>query len=163
MGCASSIHISDRVVYQSGKESEDSHSPQQTNTTQQGNPASALPLKPPNCKRDGETARRLQCENDSKEVWECDVSLCQGYVTIWAALAMIRLKYKLQCDPVSPFLPRVSAGVEGGDLFLPCHLSPLGHEQTELRGSMMRPMQHTQSTDVLAALSLSAFDKLTGM
>ncbi|KAF3832855.1 hypothetical protein F7725_026520 [Dissostichus mawsoni] len=50
MGCASSIHISDRVVYQSGKESEDSHSPQQTNTTQQGNPASALPLKPPSCK-----------------------------------------------------------------------------------------------------------------
>uniref|UniRef100_A0A3B4A5F8 Phosphodiesterase n=1 Tax=Periophthalmus magnuspinnatus TaxID=409849 RepID=A0A3B4A5F8_9GOBI len=39
MGCASSIHISDRVVYHSGKESEDSHSPQQTNTTQhQGNP-----------------------------------------------------------------------------------------------------------------------------
>uniref|UniRef100_A0A674A579 Phosphodiesterase n=1 Tax=Salmo trutta TaxID=8032 RepID=A0A674A579_SALTR len=30
MGCASSIHISDRVVYQSGKESDDS---QQTNTT----------------------------------------------------------------------------------------------------------------------------------
>ncbi|XP_076025681.1 high affinity cAMP-specific and IBMX-insensitive 3',5'-cyclic phosphodiesterase 8A [Genypterus blacodes] len=51
MGCASSIHISDRVVYHSGKESEDSHSPQQTNTTQhQGNPASALPLKPPSCK-----------------------------------------------------------------------------------------------------------------
>uniref|UniRef100_A0A8C6UDD3 Phosphodiesterase n=1 Tax=Neogobius melanostomus TaxID=47308 RepID=A0A8C6UDD3_9GOBI len=48
MGCASSIHISDRVVYHSGKESEDSHSPQQTNTTQQGNPASGqLPLKPP--------------------------------------------------------------------------------------------------------------------
>uniref|UniRef100_A0A8C9TNX1 Phosphodiesterase n=1 Tax=Scleropages formosus TaxID=113540 RepID=A0A8C9TNX1_SCLFO len=40
MGCASSIHISDRVVYHSGKESEDSHSPQQSNTTnQQGNPA----------------------------------------------------------------------------------------------------------------------------
>uniref|UniRef100_A0AAQ4QEK8 Phosphodiesterase n=1 Tax=Gasterosteus aculeatus aculeatus TaxID=481459 RepID=A0AAQ4QEK8_GASAC len=39
MGCASSIHISERVGYQSGKESEDSHSPQQTNTTQhQGNP-----------------------------------------------------------------------------------------------------------------------------
>lgn len=51
MGCASSIHISDRVVYHSGKESEDSHSPQQTNTTQhQGNPASGLPLKPPSCK-----------------------------------------------------------------------------------------------------------------
>uniref|UniRef100_A0AAY5KUX8 Phosphodiesterase n=1 Tax=Esox lucius TaxID=8010 RepID=A0AAY5KUX8_ESOLU len=39
MGCASSIHISDRVVYQSGKESEDS---QQTNTT----PAPGLPIKP---------------------------------------------------------------------------------------------------------------------
>ena len=51
MGCASSIHISDRVVYHSGKESEDSHSPQQTNTTQhQGNPASGLPLKPPSSK-----------------------------------------------------------------------------------------------------------------
>lgn len=51
MGCASSIHISDRVVYHSGKESEDSHSPQQTNTTlHQGNPASGLPLKPPSCK-----------------------------------------------------------------------------------------------------------------
>ncbi|KAM6943042.1 high affinity cAMP-specific and IBMX-insensitive 3',5'-cyclic phosphodiesterase 8A isoform 3-T3 [Xenentodon cancila] len=51
MGCASSIHISDRVVYHSGKESEDSHSPQQTNTTQhQGNPAAGLPLKPPSCK-----------------------------------------------------------------------------------------------------------------
>lgn len=50
MGCASSIHISDRVVYH-GKESEDSHSPQQTNATQhQGNPASGLPLKPPSCK-----------------------------------------------------------------------------------------------------------------
>uniref|UniRef100_A0A8C9S176 Phosphodiesterase n=1 Tax=Scleropages formosus TaxID=113540 RepID=A0A8C9S176_SCLFO len=46
MGCASSIHISDRVVYHSGKESEDSHSPQQSNTTnQQGNPALGLPLK----------------------------------------------------------------------------------------------------------------------
>lgn len=51
MGCASSIHISDRVVYHSGKESEDSHSPQQTNATQhQGNPVSGLPLKAPNCK-----------------------------------------------------------------------------------------------------------------
>ncbi|XP_054626028.1 high affinity cAMP-specific and IBMX-insensitive 3',5'-cyclic phosphodiesterase 8A isoform X3 [Dunckerocampus dactyliophorus] len=51
MGCASSIHISDRVVYHSGKESEDSHSPQQTNTTHhQGNPVSELPLKPPSCK-----------------------------------------------------------------------------------------------------------------
>ncbi|KAG7277369.1 hypothetical protein CRUP_025609 [Coryphaenoides rupestris] len=51
MGCASSIHISDRVVYHSGKESEDSHSPQQTNTTQhQGNPASGLPIKPVSCK-----------------------------------------------------------------------------------------------------------------
>lgn len=51
MGCASSIHISDRVVYHSGKESEDSHSPQQTNATQQqGNPLSGLPLKAPNCK-----------------------------------------------------------------------------------------------------------------
>ncbi|KAJ7994587.1 hypothetical protein DPEC_G00251020 [Dallia pectoralis] len=38
MGCASSIHISDRVVYQSGKESEDS---QQTNAT----PAPGLPIK----------------------------------------------------------------------------------------------------------------------
>uniref|UniRef100_A0AAY4DGK4 Phosphodiesterase n=1 Tax=Denticeps clupeoides TaxID=299321 RepID=A0AAY4DGK4_9TELE len=49
MGCASSIHISDRVVYHSGKESEESHSPQQTNTAtqpsqQQGNPG--LPIKP---------------------------------------------------------------------------------------------------------------------
>uniref|UniRef100_A0A673BUJ4 Phosphodiesterase n=1 Tax=Sphaeramia orbicularis TaxID=375764 RepID=A0A673BUJ4_9TELE len=35
MGCASSIHISDRVVYHSGKESEEAHSPpQHTNTTQ---------------------------------------------------------------------------------------------------------------------------------
>lgn len=51
MGCASSIHISDRVVYHSGKESEDSHSPQQTNATQhQGNPLPGLPLKAPNCK-----------------------------------------------------------------------------------------------------------------
>lgn len=55
----------------------------------------------------------------------------------------------------------MSAGVEGGDLLLPCHLSPLGHEQTELRGSMMRPMQHPQSTDVLAALSLSPFNVCT--
>ncbi|XP_061596423.1 high affinity cAMP-specific and IBMX-insensitive 3',5'-cyclic phosphodiesterase 8A isoform X3 [Cololabis saira] len=51
MGCASSIHISDRVVHHSEKGSEDSHSPQQTNTTQhQGNPAAGLPLKPPSCK-----------------------------------------------------------------------------------------------------------------
>ncbi|MCJ8733004.1 hypothetical protein PDJAM_G00218070 [Pangasius djambal] len=36
MGCASSIHISDRVVYHSGKESEDCppHSPPQGNNTQ---------------------------------------------------------------------------------------------------------------------------------
>ncbi|KAI1904152.1 hypothetical protein AGOR_G00002740 [Albula goreensis] len=50
MGCASSINISDRVVYHRGKDSEDSHSPQQTNTTlqsqQQGNPALGLPIKP---------------------------------------------------------------------------------------------------------------------
>uniref|UniRef100_A0A8C7JVP3 Phosphodiesterase n=1 Tax=Oncorhynchus kisutch TaxID=8019 RepID=A0A8C7JVP3_ONCKI len=39
MGCASSIHISDRVVYQSGKESDDS---QQTNAT----PAPGLLIKP---------------------------------------------------------------------------------------------------------------------
>lgn len=39
--------------------------------------------------------RRLQCEKDSIEVWGCDVSLCQGYVAIWPALAMIRLKYKV--------------------------------------------------------------------
>lgn len=39
--------------------------------------------------------RRLQCEKDSIEVWWCDVSLCQGYVAIWPALAMIRLKYKV--------------------------------------------------------------------
>ncbi|KAJ8249312.1 hypothetical protein GJAV_G00233440 [Gymnothorax javanicus] len=50
MGCASSINISDRVVYHRGKDSEDSHSPQQTNTTlhsqHQGNPAHELPVKP---------------------------------------------------------------------------------------------------------------------
>ncbi|XP_064168925.1 high affinity cAMP-specific and IBMX-insensitive 3',5'-cyclic phosphodiesterase 8A-like isoform X1 [Anguilla rostrata] len=50
MGCASSINISDRVVYHRGKDSEDSHSPQQTNTTlqsqHQGNPALGLPAKP---------------------------------------------------------------------------------------------------------------------
>lgn len=34
-------------------------------------------------------------EKTSKEVWEFDVSLRQGYVTIWAAMAMIRLKYKV--------------------------------------------------------------------
>ncbi|XP_061830651.1 high affinity cAMP-specific and IBMX-insensitive 3',5'-cyclic phosphodiesterase 8A isoform X1 [Nerophis lumbriciformis] len=44
MGCASSIHISDRVVYHTGKESEDSPSPQQ------GNPVSGLPVKALNCK-----------------------------------------------------------------------------------------------------------------
>lgn len=38
---------------------------------------------------------RLQCEKDSIEVWERDVSLCQGYVAIWAALSTIRLKYKV--------------------------------------------------------------------
>ncbi|XP_067246811.1 high affinity cAMP-specific and IBMX-insensitive 3',5'-cyclic phosphodiesterase 8A isoform X1 [Chanodichthys erythropterus] len=36
MGCASSIHISDRVVYHSGKESEDSHSPPQNCAQQPG-------------------------------------------------------------------------------------------------------------------------------
>ncbi|KAK1785262.1 hypothetical protein P4O66_018657 [Electrophorus voltai] len=45
MGCASSIHISDRVVYHSGKDSEDSHSPQQTNTTLHC-PQPGLPIKP---------------------------------------------------------------------------------------------------------------------
>ncbi|XP_061892714.1 high affinity cAMP-specific and IBMX-insensitive 3',5'-cyclic phosphodiesterase 8A-like [Entelurus aequoreus] len=44
MGCASSIHISDRVVYHTGKESEDSPSPQQ------GNPVSGLPVKALSCK-----------------------------------------------------------------------------------------------------------------
>uniref|UniRef100_A0A3B1JXH7 Phosphodiesterase n=1 Tax=Astyanax mexicanus TaxID=7994 RepID=A0A3B1JXH7_ASTMX len=42
MGCASSIHISDRVVYHSGKEAEDSHSPPQSNTHP------GLPVKPSN-------------------------------------------------------------------------------------------------------------------
>ncbi|KAG9341351.1 hypothetical protein JZ751_019457 [Albula glossodonta] len=55
MGCASSINISDRVVYHRGKDSEDSHSPQQTNTTlqsqQQGNPALGLPIKPSDNKK----------------------------------------------------------------------------------------------------------------
>ncbi|XP_061077100.1 high affinity cAMP-specific and IBMX-insensitive 3',5'-cyclic phosphodiesterase 8A-like isoform X2 [Conger conger] len=50
MGCASSINISDRVVYHRGKDSEDSHSPQQTNATlqsqHQGNPALGIPAKP---------------------------------------------------------------------------------------------------------------------
>ncbi|XP_036390662.1 high affinity cAMP-specific and IBMX-insensitive 3',5'-cyclic phosphodiesterase 8A-like isoform X1 [Megalops cyprinoides] len=50
MGCASSINISDRVVYHRGKDSEDSHSLQQINTTQQSqqqaNPAPGLPVKP---------------------------------------------------------------------------------------------------------------------
>lgn len=36
-----------------------------------------------------------QCEKDSVVVGECDVSLCQGYAAIWAAPAMIRLKYKV--------------------------------------------------------------------
>ncbi|XP_041082143.1 high affinity cAMP-specific and IBMX-insensitive 3',5'-cyclic phosphodiesterase 8A-like isoform X1 [Polyodon spathula] len=52
MGCASSIHISEsRVVYHSGKESEDSNSPHQTNTTatpsqqEQGNPVPGLFIK----------------------------------------------------------------------------------------------------------------------
>lgn len=39
--------------------------------------------------------RHLQCEKVSIEVWGGDVSLCQGYVAIWPALAMIRLKYKV--------------------------------------------------------------------
>lgn len=39
--------------------------------------------------------RHLQCEKVSIEVWGRDVSLCQGYVAIWPALAMIRLKYKV--------------------------------------------------------------------
>ncbi|KAJ8393093.1 hypothetical protein AAFF_G00067760 [Aldrovandia affinis] len=50
MGCASSINISDRVVYHRGKDSEDSHSAQQTNTAlqslQQGNPALGPSDKP---------------------------------------------------------------------------------------------------------------------
>ncbi|XP_053573406.1 high affinity cAMP-specific and IBMX-insensitive 3',5'-cyclic phosphodiesterase 8A isoform X2 [Bombina bombina] len=49
MGCAPSIHISDsRVVYHSGKESEDSNSPHQTNTLslqQQGNSVPGLFIK----------------------------------------------------------------------------------------------------------------------
>uniref|UniRef100_A0A5F8HHP7 Phosphodiesterase n=1 Tax=Monodelphis domestica TaxID=13616 RepID=A0A5F8HHP7_MONDO len=54
MGCAPSIHISDsRVVYHSGKESEDSTSPNQTNTTmsqqlQNSNPVPGLFIKSPN-------------------------------------------------------------------------------------------------------------------
>lgn len=43
--------------------------------------------------------KRPQCEKDSVAdsvvVGECDVSLCQGYAAIWAAPAMIRLKYKV--------------------------------------------------------------------
>ncbi|KAE8617927.1 hypothetical protein XENTR_v10009226 [Xenopus tropicalis] len=47
MGCAPSIHISDsRVVYHSGKESDDSNSPHQTNTlAQQGNSVPGLFIK----------------------------------------------------------------------------------------------------------------------
>ncbi|XP_072201738.1 high affinity cAMP-specific and IBMX-insensitive 3',5'-cyclic phosphodiesterase 8A isoform X1 [Excalfactoria chinensis] len=53
MGCAPSIHISDsRVVYHSSKESEECHSPHQTNTTmsqqQQGNPVPGLFIKSSN-------------------------------------------------------------------------------------------------------------------
>ncbi|XP_068954826.1 high affinity cAMP-specific and IBMX-insensitive 3',5'-cyclic phosphodiesterase 8A isoform X1 [Petaurus breviceps papuanus] len=54
MGCAPSIHISDsRVVYHSGKESEDSISPNQSNTTmsqqlQNSNPMPGLFIKSPN-------------------------------------------------------------------------------------------------------------------
>ncbi|XP_077119774.1 high affinity cAMP-specific and IBMX-insensitive 3',5'-cyclic phosphodiesterase 8A-like isoform X4 [Ranitomeya variabilis] len=51
MGCAPSIHISDsRVVYHSGKESDDSNSPQQTNTalSPQGNSVPGLFLKSSN-------------------------------------------------------------------------------------------------------------------
>lgn len=99
MGCASSIHISDRVVYHSGKESEDSHSPQQTNTTQhQGNPASGLLLKPPSSKvrrppsstdrnphnRSGECVCECACERERERivltcaevVWEKDFEVC---------------------------------------------------------------------------------------
>ncbi|XP_056428159.1 high affinity cAMP-specific and IBMX-insensitive 3',5'-cyclic phosphodiesterase 8A isoform X2 [Hyla sarda] len=51
MGCAPSIHISDsRVVYHSGKESDDSNSPHQTNTvlSQQSNSVPGLFLKSSN-------------------------------------------------------------------------------------------------------------------
>lgn len=50
MGCAPSIHISDsRVVYHSGKESEDSNSPHQTNTlSQQSNSVPGLFIKSSN-------------------------------------------------------------------------------------------------------------------
>ncbi|XP_073424613.1 high affinity cAMP-specific and IBMX-insensitive 3',5'-cyclic phosphodiesterase 8A isoform X2 [Dendrobates tinctorius] len=51
MGCAPSIHISDsRVVYHSGKESDDSNSPHQTNTvlSPQGNPVPGLFIKSSN-------------------------------------------------------------------------------------------------------------------
>ncbi|KAM5172777.1 high affinity cAMP-specific and IBMX-insensitive 3',5'-cyclic phosphodiesterase 8A-like isoform 2-T2 [Mantella aurantiaca] len=50
MGCAPSIHISDsRVVYHSGKESEDSNSPHQTNTlSQQTNSVPGLFIKSSN-------------------------------------------------------------------------------------------------------------------
>ncbi|XP_059363209.1 high affinity cAMP-specific and IBMX-insensitive 3',5'-cyclic phosphodiesterase 8A-like isoform X2 [Carassius carassius] len=48
MGCASSIHISDRVVYQSGKESEDS--PQQ------------------NCPQPGHTKPSNACQSTLTEV-----------------------------------------------------------------------------------------------
>ncbi|TKS69624.1 High affinity cAMP-specific and IBMX-insensitive 3',5'-cyclic phosphodiesterase 8A [Collichthys lucidus] len=85
MGCASSIHISDRVVYHSGKESEDSHSPQQTNTTQhQGNPASGLPLKPPSCKIPvGQCVRALSTVSNPRHL-ACRQELlrCQASVTL---------------------------------------------------------------------------------
>ncbi|XP_027869767.1 high affinity cAMP-specific and IBMX-insensitive 3',5'-cyclic phosphodiesterase 8A isoform X2 [Xiphophorus couchianus] len=81
MGCASSIHISDRVVYHSGKESEDSHSPQQTNTTQhQGNPASGLPLKPPSCKESGQ--KKTEKESGLKKIEKESGETTSGQTTL---------------------------------------------------------------------------------
>ncbi|RXN36813.1 high affinity cAMP-specific and IBMX-insensitive 3, 5 -cyclic phosphodiesterase 8A-like protein [Labeo rohita] len=68
MGCASSIHISDRVVYHSGKESEDSHSPQQ-NCPQPGH------IKPNNaCQRISRSCARLEFDaaSYSSRALACD-------------------------------------------------------------------------------------------
>lgn len=77
MGCASSIHISDRVVYHSGKDSEDSHSPQQTNANQQqGNPSLGLPIKSSSYKVSHNTLTRSR----SEKWWCAPVRMCDSYV-----------------------------------------------------------------------------------
>lgn len=99
MGCAPSIHISDsRVVYHSSKESEECHSPHQTNTTmsqqQQGNPVPGLFIKSSNT-----STYKVRTNSSKKDKRENSQSM-------EAETQTSRSSFKVKgCGPRAPLLP----------------------------------------------------------